>query len=411
MSRGAAPDVPRWFRRPGAAGDLPRRNIGVRRATGAPGLGRAVSTEFSAFTRTRCGALFLEPFRGEGSTYEGRTETGLARSDVPHRNDKTRGSLTMRTWMAAAGVAMGMVLGCVGPNGINSTGGGASGQGGSGAGAGTGGSTGTGTTTTTIGGDSGLPCDVATLLSAQCTSCHGSPVSGGAPMSLLTYAELTAPSKTDATKSNAQLSVERMNSASAPMPPGVHLPAADIAVMASWVSAGTPMGTCGMVDAGPPDTTFDGPSTCVGNVQSPICSESKSMNPGMPCLDCHNNPGKYSPPCNGGSEGGPGFDVAGTLFKLGHVPDNCHPSSAVTADLTAAKVIITDANGVEHSLSVNSAGNFYSGNTNIAFPYNARVEWNGKVRAMSAKQTNGDCNVCHTDAGTQMAPGRIALPQ
>lgn len=316
----------------------------------------------------------------------------------------------MRTWMAAAGVAMGMLLGCVGPNGVNSTGGGASGQGGSGAGAGTGGSTGTGTTT--IGGDSGLPCDVATLLSAHCTSCHGSPPTSSAPMSLLTYAEMTAPSKGDPTKSNAQLSVDRMKSATAPMPPGIHLPATDIAVLESWIAAGTPMGACGMVDAGPPDTTFDGPSTCVGNVQSPICQESKTMNPGMPCIDCHSNPYKYSPPCSAGSDNGPPFDIAGTVFKLGHVPDNCHPSTAVAADLTQAHVIITDANGVEHSYTVNSAGNFHSPEgINVAFPYSARVEWNGKVRAMSAKQTNGDCNVCHTDMGAQMAPGRVALPQ
>ncbi|MFT3767730.1 MAG: hypothetical protein QM820_19930 [Minicystis sp.] len=303
--------------------------------------------------------------------------------------------------MAGAGLAIGLVLGCVGPMGIDYNGNG---------GNGTGASTGTGTTT--IGTDSGLPCDVAAVLSAHCTSCHGNPPTGGAPMSLLTYAELTAPSKTDPTKTNAALSVTRMQSAYAPMPPGGGVPAADIATFEAWVTAGTPMGACGEVDAGPPDTTFDGPSTCEGTVKSATCQESKTMNPGMPCIDCHNNPGKYSPPCeSGGDEGGPNFKIAGTVFALGHVPDNCRPSTDQSAKLMASKVIITDANGVDHPISVNSVGNFYLEYGSVPFPYSARVEYGGKTRAMSAKQTSGDCNTCHTDAGSQNAPGRIALPQ
>jgi hypothetical protein len=44
-------------------------------------------------------------------------------------------------------------------------------------------------------------------------------------------------------------------------------------------------------------------------------------------------------------------------------------------------------------------------------PYTARVKANGKVNAMAAAQTNGDCNSCHTAAGAEGAPGRVLFPQ
>ena len=69
----------------------------------------------------------------------------------------------------------------------------------------------------------------------------------------------------------------------------------------------------------------------------------------------------------------------------------------------------TDANGATLTLPVNSAGNFASV-TPLAFPVKAEVHANGKVRAMATPQASGDCNSCHTQAGANMAPGRIALP-
>jgi len=226
-------------------------------------------------------------------------------------------------------------------------------------------------------------------------------------MSLLTYAELTAPSIADKTKTFAQESLVRMTNAASPMPPGGVLP--DISVFKNWVDSGAPPGSCGTVDAGPPDMTFTGPSMCLGTVQAATCFESQTMNPGMPCLSCHSDPSKFSPPCSPDSDTGPGYKIAGTVFALGHVPDGCVPSTAQMTDLTSAKVVITDANGVVHTLSVNSVGNFHAG-TNVAFPYSAKVTFNNKTRAMSAKQTSGDCNSCHTEAGANDAPGRIALP-
>ena len=71
-----------------------------------------------------------------------------------------------------------------------------------------------------------------------------------------------------------------------------------------------------------------------------------------------------------------------------------------------------DADGIEHTLTVNAVGNFHADkHTTFSLPYHARVVAAGKTRAMSAAQTDGDCNGCHTEAGAQNAPGRIALPQ
>jgi hypothetical protein len=315
------------------------------------------------------------------------------------------------------GVAVAVAAGCGSAGSTSNNGGGGTGTriGGNTGGdtstggttAGTGGATGTttsGTTSTsgstTVDPNSGLPCDIAAILTNHCTSCHGSPPTGGAPISLLTYAELTA---TKNGQTYAAISLQRMQSAAAPMPPGGGVPAAEIATWQAWVNAGTPTGSCGDVDAGPPDTTFTDPAshTCDGTITNHTCNGSTRMNPGEACINCHS-----SNSCGG--EQGPSFSVAGTVFARGHVPDDCRTSQTLV-DLTQAQVIITDKNGAAHTLTVNSAGNF-SSQSSIPKPYTAKVVYQGKTRAMSAAQSDGDCNTCHTANGANGAPGRIALP-
>src|SRR3974390_2721411 len=64
--------------------------------------------------------------------------------------------------------------------------------------------------------DAGLsgdfPCDVADVLMSSCTSCHGSPPSGGAPTALTTLAQLRAPSPSNGSVTNGQACVNRMAS-------------------------------------------------------------------------------------------------------------------------------------------------------------------------------------------------------
>src|SRR5579884_716272 len=129
--------------------------------------------------------------------------------------------------------AIALVLsGCSGVDGANGTdgGGGSGGAGGSGGGP-----------------ADGLPCDVHALLQQRCQGCHSSPPSQGAPMSLMTRADLMAQSIADPTKTFAEIAVIRMNSPEAPMPPppNARATADEIMALQNWIAAGYPADTCG----------------------------------------------------------------------------------------------------------------------------------------------------------------------
>jgi hypothetical protein len=229
------------------------------------------------------------------------------------------------------------------------------------------------------------------------------------PASLTTYAALTSPSKTDPTKTVAQEAVVRMQSATMPMPPAplTHATAADINTIQQWVAAGTPKSDCpagadaGVVDAGPP---IPDPFSV-----APVCTSKKtwtggnrgsgSMNPGQACIACH-------------SMGeGPRFAIAGTLYPTAHEPDLCNGVNGTTG---GAQIVIVGADKKMVTVKPNSAGNFYYEGT-IATPYQAKIVYMGRERAMIEPQTSGDCNSCHTQngsmpSGTLKAPGRILLP-
>src|SRR5581483_5115953 len=126
----------------------------------------------------------------------------------------------------------------VDPNGT----GGQPGAGGRVGAGGRGGTSGAGGTPATAA--SGLPCDVQAMLAAKCSSCHGPVLVGGAPMHLLTYADLMAPSLSNPSQSFAQVSLTRMQNTALPMPPApaARATAADIMTMQSWSATGYQMG-------------------------------------------------------------------------------------------------------------------------------------------------------------------------
>lgn len=234
-----------------------------------------------------------------------------------------------------------------------------------------------------------LPCDVAAILVANCQSCHGASPSGGALMSLETYADLTAPARTDPSQTVAAMCVTRINSTSKPMPPTAPmLSAADVATFTAWVGAGMPMGDC----VSGVDPLNAAPTCTSGQTWGGGGDGSSRMNPGQACISCHSQGGE-----------GPRFAIAGTVYPTGHEPDRCYGTSA-------AQVIVTDAAGQTLTLTPNSAGNFSASRVTLTLPYNAKVVANGMTRAMSAAQTSGDCNACHTQNGDNGAPGRITLP-
>lgn len=242
-----------------------------------------------------------------------------------------------------------------------------------------------GTTPTTTSTD--LPCDVAQVLS-NCTSCHSSPPTGGAPMSLVSYADLKAPAPSDATKTVAEMCVTRMQSTTAPMPPGGGASQTDVATLQSWISVGYPQGSCSGTN-----TNYNTPLTCTSGTYN-NSSEGQGMRPGGACNSCHASQYGEQPPI---------FSIAGTVYPTAHEYDKCVGVSGV-------QVVIMDENGnTQLTLTTNSSGNFTS-QASIKKPYRAKVISNGNTREMSATQTNGDCNSCHTESGANGAPGRIMQP-
>lgn len=246
-------------------------------------------------------------------------------------------------------------------------------------------------------GASGLPCDVAAVLAnEQCTVCHGSTPAGGAPMSLVTYENLTAPSLTVPSESMLARSIARMQDTVSPMPPSL-MPtatAADIATLQAWLDAGTPRGTCME-----PTDPFGGPTVCTSGTYWRRGDEgSELMHPGMACIQCH-------------ARGeGPDFPmtIGGTVYPTGHEPNDCNGSSESSTGGTIT-VEVRGADGSVQTLRPDEAGNFLS-YTSIALPITASVHYQGRTRAMIGAQPSADCNSCHDERGNTGAPGRILLP-
>ena len=147
---------------------------------------------------------------------------------------------------------------------------------------------------------------------------------------------------------------------------------------------------------------FGGDSVCsrglewnMGNKESPF------MNPGMACLTCHM---QMAPQVSAGSLGG------GRVGAAGPGPDLCFGVGGVEGPMVVG---ITDADMVVTELPVNEGGNFlwdrFEHGT-IAFPITVRVVRGAEERVMLTPQMDGNCNNCHTEDGTNNAPGRIVAP-
>ena len=242
----------------------------------------------------------------------------------------------------------------------------------------------------------GLPCDVEKILAAHCASCHGAKPS--APSRLVTYADLTAPSVDDKTKTEAEEALVRMESTQAPMPPsGTRPTAQELATFKAWVTASTPEGTaCGTADGGLPHLVDASTAPVANPYATPLVCTSKktwsgsyssTMHPGVACNNCHS------------------FNIAGTVYPTAHEPDNCN---GVPGGMS---VVVTDAHGKTATIAVNSAGNFlYSPSTKLVAPFTVKVVSSKGTRVMSTKAPSGNCNSCHTVKGTSSAPGRIMAP-
>jgi hypothetical protein len=115
------------------------------------------------------------------------------------------------------------------------------------------------------------------------------------------------------------------------------------------------------------------------------------MKPGEACIACHST-----------SREAPELTAAGTVYPTAHEPDDCYGASG-------AAVVLTGADGVTITLTVSAAGNFFTDQP-LALPFTAKVQYQGRERAMVTRQHIADCNSCHTVEGATAAPGRIMLP-
>lgn len=246
---------------------------------------------------------------------------------------------------------------------------------------------------------SGVPCDVATMLAANCTGCHSDPPAPGALAGLVTYADLMATSHEDATKNEAQLSLSRMQSSSSPMPPGGAPPAADVTTLQNWITAGYPMGSCGTSadggagsgSGGSSGSSGGGPSGVFANAP-PFASQTgpSTHNAGKDCMSCH----------GGGGGDAPGFAFGGTLYD--------GSGNAVSG----AEIRLVDATGAATSVYSGPSGTFYKGGSSFAGPAHIGVRDATSTQEMltalqSGSQppasTGGACSACHcTSTGCTM---------
>jgi hypothetical protein len=109
------------------------------------------------------------------------------------------------------------------------------------------------------------------------------------------------------------------------------------------------------------------------------------MQPGAACMGCHSN-----------------HTIMGTVY-----PSNGGSEATNCIGIPNVQVIITPSSGSAVTLTTNSSGNYYGA---ASTPYTAKIVYNGVTKAMTASQTSGNCNSCHTSAGAQGAAGRITVP-
>jgi hypothetical protein len=142
---------------------------------------------------------------------------------------------------------------------------------------------------------------------------------------------------------------------------------------------------------------YDTPEVCTSNMTWTLGNDA-TMRPGEACQTCHVLLGQAT---------GETFDVSGTVYPTAHEPNDCDGIAGI-------RVVITDATGASTTLTTNAAGNFYHddlfGFAAFKTPLKAKVTSNAGTREMVSSVTTGDCNSCHTEAGTVSAPGRVMAP-
>lgn len=149
-------------------------------------------------------------------------------------------------------------------------------------------------------------------------------------------------------------------------------------------------------DVPPPPPCVTGSRWTMGNEGDPM------MNPGQACVACHVR-----------EREGPSL-IGGTVYEQPLQVDNCFGVRGTSSAATGhAYVEATDAAGVTFRMAINPAGNFfYDSRTRLTFPLRnvAVVAPSGQRNAMDGEAPHGDCNACHSLAGTTTVPGGDPAP-
>jgi hypothetical protein len=139
----------------------------------------------------------------------------------------------------------------------------------------------------------------------------------------------------------------------------------------------------------------------VGGASGPVCTSKKmwtsgngnDMRPGEDCMNCHKTTR-------------PNFSISGTVYPTLREKNDCDGTAT-----GGIKVVITGADGTVTTLTPSSTSGSFNATTSIKMPYTAKVTNSaGASRAMTASQSMGNCNGCHTQDGANGAPGRIMAP-
>jgi len=112
-----------------------------------------------------------------------------------------------------------------------------------------------------VAGSEILPCGVKQSLATNCQTCHAASPIGGAPMPMMTYADLHKPAVTKPTMKVWELSKARIHDTARPMPPIGTMPAADKNALDTWFAGGALAGTAADANCeitGKPDTVGPG---------------------------------------------------------------------------------------------------------------------------------------------------------
>jgi len=152
-------------------------------------------------------------------------------------------------------------------------------------------------------------------------------------------------------------------------------------------AAASALAACGASDA-PPAVCASGKGWNDGDEANPL------MHPGGTCLSCHAKQDGDAPR----------FEVAGTVMLGAHDDDDCD-------GVADALLVFTGADGAKVELATNPVGNFFrtvGEGDPLATPYTVSVELNGTTAKMQGAPASGDCNSCHSTAGSG-APGRIVV--